>query len=113
MTTAIEPVTRTCRDCRRTFEVTVAEIRALEDIAPRAGWTEIRPPSRCLSCRRLSREAPHIVFDNGQDEWLTCVDCGQVFLFGGRDREFFARQVPPWSTPKRCRPCRRARAARR
>jgi hypothetical protein len=48
---------------------------------------------------------------NGEDEWLICVDCGEGFLFAGRDRQYFAAQG--FARPKRCRSCRQARKAAR
>lgn len=103
-----DPITRTCKDCGRQFTEDLAQLKV---IAERAGWRELRIPTRCYPCRRLVREAPHVVLDDGLDEHLVCVDCGQPFIFGGRDKAYFAAQG--FSTPRRCRACRHARASQR
>ena len=41
------------------------------------------------------------------DIQLTCSDCGQDFTFTAADQAFF--QERGYSTPKRCKPCRRQR----
>jgi len=46
-----------------------------------------------------------------EDKELTCSDCNQPFTFSGGEQRFFAeRQFTP---PKRCKPCRDQRKARR
>jgi hypothetical protein len=113
----IGPVIRTCRDCERAFEITAEEIAAFQRLAQRTpageqgiGW---HLPSRCRECRAARRAAKYgsPVDARAGDEWLTCRDCGTDFIFGGKDRDFFARHG--WMTPTRCRPCRERRRGER
>lgn len=100
----------TCIDCRQVFAVSADEQRFLGERA-RATGKPWHLPRRCLSCRfaaRKARFAPPVVPDQA-DEQRTCIDCGAAFLFGGRDREYFARRG--WTAPKRCRPCRTWRSS--
>jgi CxxC-x17-CxxC domain-containing protein len=46
------------------------------------------------------------------DRQITCIDCGQPFLFTAGEQEFFARKGFH-EEPKRCKPCRDQRKARR
>lgn len=109
-----DSVDRVCRDCGSTFEITPDE-RALfgrlsseNPFGTGQGWTL---PIRCTPCRAARRAQQHAVpvAADAPDEWLTCRECGEGFIFGGRDREFFARRG--FTTPRRCRPCRQARRA--
>jgi len=43
-----------------------------------------------------------------QDRQLTCVECGQQFVFTAGEQEFF-RDQGLTDDPQRCPPCRRAR----
>jgi CxxC-x17-CxxC domain-containing protein len=43
-----------------------------------------------------------------QDKTLTCVDCGQSFVFTAGEQEFFA-QKGFQNEPKRCKSCKAAR----
>ena len=45
------------------------------------------------------------------DRDLTCVDCGQSFVFTARDQEFYAQRS--FSEPRRCPSCRAAKKAQR
>ena len=45
------------------------------------------------------------------DRDLTCVDCGQTFVFTSRDQEFYAQRS--FSEPRRCPTCRAAKKAQR
>ncbi|MFB3816333.1 MAG: zinc-ribbon domain containing protein [Candidatus Methylomirabilales bacterium] len=45
-----------------------------------------------------------------QDKSLTCVDCGQPFVFTAGEQEFFA-QKGFQNPPKRCKPCKAAKRA--
>jgi CxxC-x17-CxxC domain-containing protein len=45
------------------------------------------------------------------DRTITCADCGADFLFSERDQSFYAERG--LSEPKRCKPCRDQRKARR
>ena len=45
------------------------------------------------------------------DKTLTCVDCGQTFIFTADDQEFFASRG--FGEPKRCRSCRANRRTER
>jgi CxxC-x17-CxxC domain-containing protein len=45
------------------------------------------------------------------DKTLTCADCGQEFVFTGREQEFFAERQ--FSEPRRCPACRAIRKASR
>ena len=47
----------------------------------------------------------------GQDQTLTCVDCGREFAFDAEEQEFFREKG--FDPPKRCKECRRANKARR
>lgn len=109
-----QAIDRICRDCWQPFTISVEEQAFFERLAattaPERGETW-EWPQRCLSCRRLRRQARLAVVEAAAtDEWRTCVDCGVAFVFGGRDREYFARSG--YAPPKRCRPCRRQRQAR-
>jgi CxxC-x17-CxxC domain-containing protein len=46
-----------------------------------------------------------------QDKPLTCVECGQQFIFTAGEQEFYDRKGFK-EIPKRCRPCREARKTR-
>jgi CxxC-x17-CxxC domain-containing protein len=45
------------------------------------------------------------------DKDLTCVDCGQSFVFTARDQEFYASRG--FTEPRRCASCRAAKKAQR
>ncbi|MBI4512034.1 MAG: zinc-ribbon domain containing protein [Deltaproteobacteria bacterium] len=47
-----------------------------------------------------------------QDRQLTCIDCGESFLFSAGEQEFYAKKGFK-EEPKRCRPCREARKVKR
>ena len=47
----------------------------------------------------------------GQDQTLTCVDCGQDFTFSASEQEFFAEKG--FTPPKRCKDCRQAKKEQR
>ncbi len=47
-----------------------------------------------------------------QDRPLTCIDCKQEFIFTAGEQEFYERKGFR-EIPKRCKPCREARKARR
>jgi CxxC-x17-CxxC domain-containing protein len=47
-----------------------------------------------------------------QDRELICADCRKAFNFSAGEQEFFARKGFR-ETPKRCKPCRDGRKARR
>lgn len=52
--------------------------------------------------------------DNGYtDQAINCLDCKVDFTFTARDQEFYASQNPPFTPPKRCKPCRDQRKATR
>src|ERR1700679_309639 len=44
---------------------------------------------------------------SGSDLLLTCSDCGQEFTFTAGEQQFF--QERGYSSPRRCKPCRRAK----
>ncbi len=46
-----------------------------------------------------------------EDKRLTCVECGQQFVFTAGEQEFYALKGFQ-AEPKRCRPCREARKLR-
>jgi len=46
-----------------------------------------------------------------QDKPLTCIECGQQFIFTAGEQEFYDRKGFK-EIPKRCRPCREARKTR-
>lgn len=102
--------TRRCRTCGENFVVSADEIELFRRLAAEKGG-EWCLPTRCTPCRatRRARKFYNPVVANARDEQLACVDCGEDFIFGGRDRDFFARRG--WATPRRCRPCRSARRA--
>ena len=69
-----------------------------------------------LSERRLKSEGrvhePRLYRRSGAcimagDMQITCSDCGQEFTFSAADQQFF--QERGYSTPKRCKPCRKAK----
>lgn len=103
-------IRRTCVDCGELFDITEDERAFLGNVSAQTGRAFVLP-RRCLTCRRARRrdtyETP--VIDDGRDEHLVCGDCGVTFVFGGRDRAYFARRG--WVTPKRCRDCRQQRAS--
>jgi CxxC-x17-CxxC domain-containing protein len=45
------------------------------------------------------------------DKVLTCADCGQEFVFSGREQEFYATRG--FTEPRRCSACRASRKASR
>jgi CxxC-x17-CxxC domain-containing protein len=45
-----------------------------------------------------------------EDKTLTCKDCGNGFIFSGREQQFFAEKGFT-NQPQRCRDCRQARRA--
>jgi CxxC-x17-CxxC domain-containing protein len=45
-----------------------------------------------------------------EDKILTCKDCGNEFVFSGREQRFFAEKGFA-NQPQRCRECRQARRA--
>jgi hypothetical protein len=47
----------------------------------------------------------------GQDQTLTCVDCGRDFTFGASEQEFFREKG--FTPPKRCKDCRQAKKEQR
>ncbi len=47
-----------------------------------------------------------------QDKPLTCVECGQQFIFTAGEQEFYDRKGFK-EQPKRCKPCRENRKSRR
>jgi len=49
---------------------------------------------------------------NYQDRTLSCVECGQPFIFSADDQAYHAERGFT-SEPKRCRPCRQARRSQR
>jgi hypothetical protein len=108
----LQPVRRRCSDCANPFEITVAEQVFLQDLAARKDLA-FHLPNRCTECRRVRRRLQYApaVDDTPTTELLTCVECGASFIFGGRDRAYFASRG--WATPKRCRECRHARQAQR
>jgi hypothetical protein len=100
-------IVRNCRDCGQMFAITGDEIRTLEEIAARLGWPRVNLPGRCTACRVERRKLSETVQPNDPDVWLTCVSCSSGFVFGGRDRDYFARQG--FCRPRRCRDCRNRR----
>ena len=48
---------------------------------------------------------------NGQDQTLTCADCGRDFTFTASEQEFFREKG--FTPPKRCKECRQAAKDRR
>jgi hypothetical protein len=47
----------------------------------------------------------------GQDQTLTCADCGREFTFSASEQEFFRERG--FTPPKRCKECRQANKDRR
>jgi CxxC-x17-CxxC domain-containing protein len=45
-----------------------------------------------------------------EDKTLTCKECGNEFIFSGREQQFFAEKGFQ-NEPQRCRDCRQARRA--
>ncbi len=48
----------------------------------------------------------------GEDKSITCVDCGQEFIFSAGEQEFY-RERGLTNEPTRCKNCRDARKANR
>ena len=48
---------------------------------------------------------------DGNDQHLTCADCGQDFVWSAREQEFYREKG--FQQPKRCKACNRARKERR
>ena len=46
-----------------------------------------------------------------EDKTLECVECKQSFVWTGGERDFYEKSG--FSEPKRCRPCREARKAKK
>ena len=44
---------------------------------------------------------------------LSCVDCTTAFVFTAGEQRFYARQTPPFASPKRCPVCRQRRSQSR
>ena len=103
-TRATTPLFRTCRECGHPFEITVAEQVWLQQLGEQNG-TPVYLPARCTPCRSALRAARYAVQPDRPDEWRRCVECGVDFVFGGRDRDYFASRG--WLPPNRCRECRR------
>lgn len=105
-------ITRTCRTCAQPFDITAEEQAFLRGIAARLE-SPFMLPSHCSECRAARRrkryEVP--VVDDGSVEEIPCRTCGEDFVFGGKDRSWWAAHG--WTRPTRCRACRAARAAER
>jgi len=43
---------------------------------------------------------------NFEDKRLTCVDCGELFVFTSGEQGFYYSKQPPLREPKRCQACR-------
>lgn len=107
---ALVVVERECRVCRQPFVITVEEQRFYGELAAvRDGEWQL--PRRCARCRAARRRVQYeqSVDPAAPDEMLVCCDCGRSFIFGGRDRAYFAAHG--FVVPKRCRECRRSRNA--
>jgi hypothetical protein len=102
-------IVRVCRECRREFAITIEEQQFFRDLSARLD-VAMTLPARCYGCRCARRPARAVVpvIDDGLDELLVCVSCGVAFIFGGRDKTFFAESC--FARPRRCRPCRHIRA---
>jgi Probable zinc-ribbon domain len=61
----------------------------------------------CTPCRKATRRQRLAVEDDGSDQELRCLDCGETLIFGGRARELWGSKK--WPPPLRCRPCRDVR----
>ena len=48
-----------------------------------------------------------------EDIEIECIDCGNHFTHDARDQAFYNEQQPPYKEPKRCRPCRVIKKAKR
>jgi hypothetical protein len=49
---------------------------------------------------------------SGQDQTLTCVDCGESFTWSAGEQEFF-REKGLTTPPKRCKQCRQDKKEQR
>jgi len=49
--------------------------------------------------------------NEGQDKTITCMDCGEDFVFTAGEQDFY--QKKKFSDPKRCAHCRRIKRERR
>jgi len=107
----IEPITRRCKVCRRPFTIEAAEVALHASLARQHPDVDWSLPQRCTPCRAARRQARYAVVDDGDDEVRRCERCGRDYVFGGRDKQYWARQG--WTRPRHCRPCRQARHAER
>jgi hypothetical protein len=101
--TADVPIERMCPRCLKPFTITANEQEYFRELAKRIGGP-VTLPARCYPCRAERRREKYVVVDDGRKELLVCITCGVEFVFGGRDRTFFAQSG--FSRPRRCRPCR-------
>lgn len=110
LSNAEEAIERQCRTCGAAFAIDADERRYISEQAARHGddgW-RWQLPAMCVDCRDARRRSWRPVVDDRTTEWRVCVECGESFQFGGRDRTYFASRG--WVTPRRCRSCRAARS---
>ena len=108
---ARETVVRTCVTCWQRFEIRDEEQSWFDELSKQ----KLRPmclPRECYDCRRRRRaEKFNVPVDpDAPDEILNCIECRMDFVFGGRDRQYFASRR--FAVPKRCRACRDVRRQR-
>lgn len=99
-------IPRVCRDCGASFQITAEEQALFRELAATKTDTDWQLPNRCSPCRQARRLARERAIDDGTDEMVRCIDCKTEFLYGSRDKSFYARQG--WRRPRRCRLCREA-----
>jgi len=102
----VSDVTRTCAECSNEFVITADEQAFFQQLAVirGGGWQLPRRCGPCRFARRAARYGHAPCEDDGRDEWLVCTECGERFVFGGRDKQYFV--VKGFAKPTRCRPCR-------
>jgi hypothetical protein len=105
-------IKRLCSTCGKPFEISDDEQAFLAGLAHRLG-SGFSLPTHCDPCRRARRRERYDVpvTDDGSVETIACRTCGEDFVFGGRDRCWWAAKG--WTRPTRCRGCRSARSAER
>lgn len=92
MQNKITPITATCKECGKQFEISVKE-----QMFANEGKGYVLP-KRCPECRASRKSAA---------EHLVCIECGDEFTFTVGEQKFYKDHN--YTPPKRCRSCRKLR----